>query len=154
MAKEDRVKEQLSVRTIGPKCTYTVRHAELRKGRPMEECAFDGDKDSSTLHIGGFLGNDLIAVATMLKRDMAKHGIQNTFQLRGMAVLEDYQGKGIGKILLNFAENLAKEKEAQTLWMNARVSALGFYRNSGYKILGEVFEIPGIGPHYTMFKKF
>lgn len=84
---------------------------------------------------------------------MTKHGIQNAYQLRGMAVLEEYQGKGVGKILLTFAENLAKEKDTQTLWMNARVSALDFYRNSGYKILGEVFEVPGIGPHYVMFKK-
>ncbi|MEO1012178.1 MAG: GNAT family N-acetyltransferase [Bacteroidota bacterium] len=146
-------KEGFEVKEIPAKDTYPIRHAELRKGRPFEDCAFKGDMDQSTIHIGGFHGNSLISVATLLKLGSEAIKIRHAYQLRGMAVLEKYQGKGIGKILLTFGESLVKHKGATGIWMNARITALDFYRNSGYKTIGEVFEVPGIGPHHVMFKK-
>ncbi|WP_422083881.1 GNAT family N-acetyltransferase [Ulvibacterium sp.] len=141
------------VKEIKAEETYRVRHSELRKGRPLEECKFAGDERETTIHIGGFYQNQLVAVATFLKQDHADCGFQNAYQLRGMAVVKEHHKKGFGKILLTFAEALLLQKVIPCIWMNARIGAVDFYKKLGYGTIGNVFEIPKIGMHYVMFKK-
>ncbi len=74
-----------------------------------------------------------------------------TLRLRQMAVLNDLQGKGIGRALMNFAENLARDRGYKILRMHARVNAVGFYEKVGYKIHGDQFVEVTI-PHYVMEK--
>ena len=75
-----------------------------------------------------------------------------TVRLRQMAVLNDLQGKGIGRALMNFAENIARDRGYKILRMHARVHAVGFYEKVGYKVHGEQFVEVTI-PHYVMEKK-
>ena len=58
----------------------------------------------------------------------------------------------MAKDLLEYAEKKVIQSEANYIWANARTSAWGFYEKLGYKILGEQFEIKGIGPHYLIYK--
>ncbi|AGC77093.1 acetyltransferase (GNAT) family protein [Nonlabens dokdonensis] len=138
--------------------TYSVRHAVLRKGRPVEDCRFSGDELGTTFHLGAFEKDKIIGVATFLMNkdidlEQIKHiKLHHCYQLRGMAVLEIAQGKGIGKKLLKHAEKLLKEKHIQSLWFNARVNATSFYENMGYEIVSEPFIIPKVGDHYKMMK--
>ncbi len=145
--------EILEVQLISAKESYVVRHPVLRKGRPLSSCVFEGDELESTVHIGGFVNNKLVAVATFLENDNPKHNFSNAVQLRGMAVLEQYQGKNYGKILLKFGETLLKKKRRAVVWMNAREIAVEFYKIMGYKTVGNIFEIPKAGKHYIMYKK-
>lgn len=69
-----------------------------------------------------------------------------------MAVLKAYQGKSLGKLILKYGEDFLKEKNTKIIWCNAREVALGFYKNIGYQIIGEPFNIKDIGLHYSMFK--
>ena len=69
-----------------------------------------------------------------------------------MAVLEEFQKKGIGHILLKHGEKLLKEKHVNIVWCNAREVALEFYKKNGYKITGNSFNIEDIGTHYAMYK--
>lgn len=133
--------------------TYPVRHAVLRKGRALETCIFEGDKLSKTFHLGGFLGDTLVAVASFYDATHKEYNFNNAVQLRGMAVLDAYQGKGYGQIVLEYGETLAKEKKYKTIWMNARVSALAFYTKQNYHKVGTVFEIPLLGEHFVLYKK-
>ncbi|WP_158975762.1 GNAT family N-acetyltransferase [Cellulophaga sp. L1A9] len=133
--------------------TYPVRHSVLRKGRPIATCMLDGDELSETFHVGGFLNDKLVAVASFYNANHSDHSFVEAAQLRGMAVLDDYHGLGYGKQLLQFGEELLKKKTKTTVWMNARVSAVGFYTNLGYHKIGAIFEIPLVGEHYVMFKK-
>jgi len=75
-----------------------------------------------------------------------------TVRLRQMAVLNDLQGKGIGKALMQFAENLARDRGYKRITMHARKNALGFYEKMGYKKIGKEFEEITI-PHYVMEKE-
>lgn len=75
-----------------------------------------------------------------------------TIQLRQMAVKENMQAKGIGSMLLEFAEKLAEEKGYKILMMHARKTALGFYQKKGYEIKGNEF-IEVTIPHCYMEKK-
>lgn len=72
-------------------------------------------------------------------------------RLRQMAVLNSLQGKGIGRALMVFAENIARDRGFRKLTMHARKTALGFYERLGYKVSGEEFKELSI-PHYIMEK--
>jgi len=74
-----------------------------------------------------------------------------TLRLRQMAVVSGLQGKGIGKVLTQFAENIARDRGYTKIMMHARKTAIGFYEKLGYKKRGEEFEEVTI-PHYVMEK--
>ena len=68
-----------------------------------------------------------------------------------MAVVSGLQGKGIGKNILQFAENIARDRGYKKIIMHARKTATGFYEKLGYKITGPEFVEVTI-PHYEMEK--
>ena len=74
-------------------------------------------------------------------------------QIRYMAVEEGLQGKGIGTIILKELEKSAKRKGANHMTLNARESAVGFYKKQGYRIVGKASTLFGVIPHYKMRKK-
>jgi len=144
--------KDFKIKQISAKTTYPVRHPVLRKGRPLETCVFKGDDLKTTIHIGVFHKNQIIGVASFMKsrNSLFKETLQ--YQLRGMAILEDFQGKGLGKLILAYGEKLLKEKDIELIWCNARINAVNFYKNNGYATLGDPFHIPEIGKHFTMYK--
>jgi predicted GNAT family N-acyltransferase len=73
-------------------------------------------------------------------------------RLRQMAVNNNLQGKGIGRALMNFAENIARDQGFKRLTMHARKTAVGFYEHLGYQISSEEFEEVTI-PHFIMEKR-
>ena len=75
------------------------------------------------------------------------------FQIRGMAVLEEFQGKGFGAELVKEAENHCINLNADLIWFNARENAVLFYEKLDYKIIGDSFLIPDVGIHFAMYKK-
>ena len=76
----------------------------------------------------------------------------STVRLRQMAVINDLQGKGIGRALMNFAENLARDRGYKIMSMHARKPVVSFFEKMGYKVIsGEFIEITI--PHYLMEKK-
>lgn len=117
----------------------------MRKGLPLSSCTFDRDEDNSTIHLGAFLENRAIGVLTLLTNT-------KNVQIRGMAVLEKFQGKGIGKQLISHAENLVYGRNFCTIWMNARRIAVPFYKRCGYRKQGDAFELPYGGTHFKMIK--
>ncbi|HLT54012.1 MAG TPA: GNAT family N-acetyltransferase [Flavobacteriaceae bacterium] len=133
--------------------TFKVRQPVLRAGRPLKDCEFDGDNLPSTFHLGLFHKNELTGVATFIKNSNSYFEEQLQYQLRGMAVLKEFQGLSYGKALLNFGENHLKTINIPLLWFNAREIAVPFYKKSGYEIFGSSFLIDHIGLHYSMYKK-
>lgn len=135
------------IKTINPEEIFPLRRAVLRKNMPNEPHEFSGDFDESTFHLGYFEKNELIGIVTLMKNG-------NIAQLRGMAVDEKHQGKGIGKKLVLEAEKILLKNNISKIWMNAREKAVPFYEKLGYKIEGEIFIIKPIGFHYLMSKNF
>jgi len=50
------------------------------------------------------------------------------------------------------ALNAVRTADGDLLWCNARTSASGFYTRLGFAVVGEAFELPGIGPHHLMHR--
>ncbi|MFI2743917.1 GNAT family N-acetyltransferase [Zhouia sp. PK063] len=132
--------------------TIHVRHEVLRRGKPVETCNFDGDNDESTTHFGAIVNHQVVGVVSLMKKNNLIFNSKKQYQLRGMAVLPEFRKLNLGKSLIVNAEVYLKNKNVDFLWMNAREIAMKFYEKNGYKIHGEQFLIPGVGPHYLMFK--
>jgi predicted GNAT family N-acyltransferase len=77
---------------------------------------------------------------------------EGVVRLRQMAVNNNLQGKGIGRALMNFAENIARDQGFRRLTMHARKTAIGFYEHLGYQICSEEFLEVTI-PHFIMEKR-
>ena len=105
----------------------------------------------STIHLGLFYKKELVGIATFLKNSHSRFDEKSQYQLRGMAILSEFQGKGFGFQLLFKGEELLKNK-TERIWFNARKIAVNFYKKHGYKIIGNAFEIPNIGTHFVMSK--
>lgn len=60
-------------------------------------------------------------------------------RLRQMAVLSGLQGKGIGRVLMSFAENVARDRQFQKIIMHARTSTVPFFEKLGYRVTGDPF---------------
>ncbi|WP_452218542.1 GNAT family N-acetyltransferase [Lacinutrix undariae] len=152
MTSEKKIK--ILVKPISAEETHTIRHPVLRKGKPITDCIFPFDDEKSSIHLGLFINNEHIGVVTYIKQQtplLTNEG--SYYQLRGMAILEHYQGFGYGKTLLDFGENLLKKKNINYIWCNAREIATPFYIKNGFEIIGEPFNIPNIGTHFTMYKQ-
>lgn len=102
-------------------------------------------KEIKDIHIG-FFEDKKIEGCCMLTEVAPK-----TLRLRQMAVISGLQGKGIGRSIMQFAENVSRDMGYRKITMHARKNAVGFYEKLGYKISGEEF-IEVTIPHYVMEK--
>ena len=145
--------DEFIIKLISAEDTYTVRHPILREGRTIESCAMEGDDDDDTIHLGGYIGANLIGVMSFMAKKHTNFNEKSQFQLRGMAILVPFQGKGFGEKLVRFGENLIMKKtENPLIWLNAREKAKEFYLKLDYQIVGSPFNIDPIGQHYLMVK--
>lgn len=132
--------------------TYVIRHPVLREGKPIDSCKFDGDELKTTMHLGIFANKKLVGVSSFLKNKNNLFSDDNQIQLRGMATLKEFQNKGLGQLLLEYAESELKKENTPILWCNARETATNFYKKCGYQIIGKPFNIESVGIHYIMYK--
>ncbi len=144
----------IEIRQISSIETYPVRHSVLRQGKPLESCRFEGDDDESTVHLGLFYNGRISGALSIFDRKNPEFPVKHQRQLRGMAVLDDFQGKGFGRMLITEAEKIGRHRKVGLYWFNARIKAVPFYEKLGYGITGDAFDIPGIGDHYVMYKEF
>jgi ribosomal protein S18 acetylase RimI-like enzyme len=75
-------------------------------------------------------------------------------QVRCVAVSPEVQGRGIGKLLMSYLENIAQEKGFQEIVLDARENAVKFYLSIGYDIIEDSYLLFGVIPHFKMIKHF
>ncbi|WP_291291487.1 GNAT family N-acetyltransferase [Enterococcus sp.] len=74
-----------------------------------------------------------------------------TLKLQRMAVPAAHRKKGLGRILIEGAEDFARKQGYQTIVLGAQLTAKGFYLSLGYQPEGEVF-LDADMPHIKMSK--
>lgn len=67
-----------------------------------------------------------------------------TIRMMQVAVDTIYQGEGIGRELVKYAEKRAKEAGYSKIVMHAMLSVVGFYESLGFQHKGDAFEEQGI----------
>ena len=145
---------KITINKINYLDTFPVRSAVLRQGKPIETCFFLSDDAVGTTHFGLYNENNIIGVASVFTSNNENFDKKNQFQLRGMAILEEYQSTGFGKLLIEEIFNFIQLQKTELLWFNARESAVPFYEKLGCTKKGASFEIPEIGSHFLMYKYF
>jgi GNAT superfamily N-acetyltransferase len=130
-----------------------LRNVLLRGSRlTNDECRFQTDDLPGAFHLGYFAEEELACIASFHPQNYGEF-TGTGYQLRGMATVEKYRGRGFGNQLLNFGIVYLKGQKANYLWCNARKSALHFYLGIGFEIISPEFEVPVIGPHYVLYVK-
>jgi GNAT superfamily N-acetyltransferase len=130
-----------------------IRNEILREGKlTLEQCRFQGDDHPESFHLGYFDGEQLVSIASFHPQAYGEFAGKG-YQLRGMATLKAYQGKGLGTQLVNFAIVYLRGQKVNYVWCNARKVAVSFYGNLGFEIVSPEFDIAGIGAHYSMYLK-
>ena len=123
-----------------------LRNDILRKPLGLTLQPEELEKEKDDVLMGAFEDDDrLLGCCLLTKMDTT------TIRLRQMAVPNSMQGKGIGRALMIFAENIARDLGYKKLTMHARKTALGFYQKLGYRATGNEFMEVTI-PHFIMEK--
>ena len=134
--------------------TRHLRRVVLRPNQPIEACVYPGDVAPDSFHLGIRDGQShLIAVASFYREPLPDAPAGDPqLRIRGMAVLPEHRGKGLGRALVDAGLAIARgQSPPPTLvWCNARTTAAGYYAKLGFFPQGDEFEIEGIGPHYVM----
>jgi GNAT superfamily N-acetyltransferase len=141
----------MEIRLVHVDRIIALRHAVLCRGRHRKYAHFEGDAQETTMHIGAVIGKHAVGCLTILDRPFNR---EPAWQLHGMAVDPLYQGWGIGRSLLSFADTRLRQIDTyKHVWCNAYLSAIPFYEKFGWVAVSEEFKVPNMGPHRTMLKK-
>lgn len=141
------------VKRINPEMTYSIRHRVLRPHQTIEDCKYDTDNEDNGFHVGAFYQGKLISVVSFCLEEHSDFPIEKQYRLRAMATLDDFRKLGAGRLVVNYAENLIKEQGINFLWCKGRTTVQEYYSKLGFKVHGEAFDYPPIGPHIIMYKK-
>lgn len=123
-----------------------LRDDILRKPLGLGFTSQELEKEKDNMLIAAFEDEDMLGCCMLVEEN------PEIVRLRQMAVLNDLQGKGIGRALMNFAENLARDRGYKIMSMHARKTTAGFYERMGYKITSNEF-IQLTIPHLVMEKQ-
>ena len=142
----------MDIKKVAAKEIRPLRNLVLRPNLPIETTYYDLDDNKDTFHLASIMANTIISIGTFYPENDVQLQTKNGYRLRGMATHPNYRRKSAAKKLMEKSFILLKEKKCDVLWCNARLIAVEFYKSLGFKITGEIFEIPSIGHHYKMYK--
>jgi predicted GNAT family N-acyltransferase len=122
-----------------------LRNEILRRPLGLSFSPEELEKEKDNLLMAAYEDDQMLGCCMLIEEG------HQTVRLRQMAVMNDLQGKGVGRALMQFAENLARDRGYKKITMHARKNAVGFYEKMGYRKVGEEFEEITI-PHVIMEK--
>lgn len=122
-----------------------LRYAILRKPLGLDFAPEDLEKEKDDILLGYFDDKKLEGCCLLTKTSPYE------VRLRQMAVMSGLQKHGIGKALIQFAENIARDLGFKKICMHAREEAMGFYEKQGYEKVGDRFMEVTL-PHFKMEK--
>lgn len=93
------------------------------------------------------LGNRVLAYGQLGQNSL------NEFQIYQMVVVPEFQGQGLGIRILQALTDLAIERGANRLVLNARVTKVKFYQKFGFESVGKVFASFMTGVQHIKMRK-
>ena len=122
-----------------------IRYDILRKPLGLNYTKEQLAEEDSHIHIIALINQVIIGGLLLVNEENCK------IKMRQVAISTQFQSRGIGQALIQFAENYAKNNGYNYMHCHARKEASEFYKKLNYNIKGEEFQEVGI-PHYYMFK--
>jgi N-acetylglutamate synthase-like GNAT family acetyltransferase len=123
-----------------------LRYDILRKPwNQPKETSSDGMEDTA---INAFIKDNGKVIACGRLQDNG----EGLGQIRYMAVDANYQGRGLGKLIVIKLEEEARNINLRTVELQARENAVEFYKSQGYAVKETSFKLWDIIQHYLMTK--
>ncbi len=138
---------QVNINDADYQQVYDLREEVLRKPIGLSLKDEDLTGDALDIILAAEHDNKIIGCVMLHPTDNS-----DTMKLRQMGVYDSWQGKGIGRMLVEGAEELLLQKGVKKIVLHARVTAQTFYSKLGYIQTGDVFTEVGI-PHIVMEKE-
>ncbi|MFV1996031.1 MAG: GNAT family N-acetyltransferase [Verrucomicrobiales bacterium] len=134
--------------------TVALRDRVLRAPIGLSVTEGDLKGEAAEVHIAGRdKEGGLVSCAIVRLEESGDPGEAPWIRLRQMAVIGHRRREGIGRALLEFAEDHARSHLGATrIYCHVRRRALPFYEKLGYLPVGEPFEEVGL-PHMRMEKE-
>ena len=127
--------------------TVHLRELVLRQPLGMRFSSEELELENNSYHIAAYDENHkIIGTAMFVPLSTTK------LKMRQVVIADEWQGRGIGKDLIEFAETFAKSKGYEMIEANVRQTAMGFYETMNYQKKGKEFTEVGI-PHMKVEKK-
>lgn len=126
---------------------YALRYAVLRKPWNQKPGSERDDLEADSKHFAAFEGPNLVGVGRLDELDPL------TAQIRFMAVDFTYQGKGVGRNIMEAMEEYAWRLGIEKIVLHARENALRFYTKLGYVLIHPSHLLFGEIQHFLMQKK-
>lgn len=108
-----------------------IRHQVLWPDADITASKVKGDE--SAVHFGGRLGDRIICCLSLFSAE--GRGIQ----IRKFATLGTFQRHGYGSQLFQFALIWAFSRETEKIFLDARLTAIPFYKKYGFYETSEIF---------------
>jgi N-acetylglutamate synthase-like GNAT family acetyltransferase len=126
--------------------TIALRNKVLRQPIGLKFTQAQLEAEASDFHLTLWKGPDLLGCLVLTPKENGR------IQMRQVAIEPDWQGKGIGRRLVEYAEQFARDKGFTTMFCHARVIAVPFYEKMDYQKVGEPF-VEATIVHFEMEKK-
>ena len=128
---------------------YNLRYEILRKpwGQPYGSERDEGETTSIHRMIIDDKTGKVLAVGRLQFNSI------DEAQIRYMAVLDEFQGQGLGSQIISELEDVARENGNKWMILSARGNAIQFYKNNGYEIVRKTHLLFGEIQHWLMQKE-
>lgn len=126
---------------------YQLRWEVLRKPWNQPKGSEKDENENTSIHVMAMDDAGECVGVSRLQFNSAEEA-----QVRFMGVRDDQQGKGVGKKLMHYLEEKAREKGAKKIMLQARENAVAFYLSIGYEVEEKSFLLWGIIQHFRMGK--
>jgi predicted GNAT family N-acyltransferase len=126
---------------------FELRYSILRKPWNEPKGSERDDQEDTSFHACAKYNNKIIGACRLQFID------EQTAQIRYMCTENEFQGKGVGKKLVDFVEDYAKSKHVNKIILHARGNAVEFYKKCGYKTVATSYLLFGCIPHFLMEKQ-
>ncbi len=128
---------------------FDLRYKILRKPWEQPRGSERDDEDETSFH--RMIIEDSTKEAVAVGR--LQFNSKDEAQIRYMAVADNYQGEGIGSKIVTALEEIAMEKGAGWIILQARENAVQFYQSNGYEIVEKTHLLFDEIQHWLMKKE-
>jgi predicted GNAT family N-acyltransferase len=125
---------------------YDLRYRILRAPLDQPRGSEKNDGDATGVHFALYENDVLKAIARMDRAD------KYSAQVRFVAVEENSQGKGFGRLIMEATEHAAKERGDTKMILQARDYAVDFYLRLNYEVVEKSHVLFGVLQHFLMKK--
>ena len=125
-----------------------LRYEVLRRPLALHFEINDLKKEGSDIHVAAYLNSQIIGCLILSEISDKTFA----YKMRQVAVSDDFQRRGVGKLMVEFCEKIAVKNGMNSIELHARENAVPFYLSLQYTIMGNQFLEVNI-PHYKMTKE-